>query len=194
MLVVRPGNGLSPHRRHVIIWTNNDALANGFLVTSVGEIWFKSSYDFYSRNYIWKYRLQTASHCLRIILTGWRHNRRDGVSNHQPHHCLLKRLFRRRSKKTSKLRVTGLCAGHSPVTGDFPVQMASNAENVSSWWRHHAFHMVWFGVMIRRRVVSHWPMSIKSPMCIPKFRSNDSSIIKSSQQNHKGNSTVCLRL
>ena len=43
----------------------------------------------------------------------WRHNRRDSVSNHQPHDCLLNRLFRRRSKKTSKLRVTGLCAGNS---------------------------------------------------------------------------------
>ena len=41
----------------------------------------------------------------------WRHNGRDGVSNHQPHHCLLNRLSRCRSKKTSKLRVTGLCAG-----------------------------------------------------------------------------------
>ena len=38
----------------------------------------------------------------------WRNNGRDGVSNHQPHYCLLNRLFRRRSKKTSKLRVTGL--------------------------------------------------------------------------------------
>ena len=40
--------------------------------------------------------------------------RQDGVSNHQPHGCLLNRLFRRRSKKTSKLRVTGLCVGNSP--------------------------------------------------------------------------------
>ena len=39
----------------------------------------------------------------------WRHNVRDGVSNHQSHDCLLNRLFRRRSKKTSELRVTGLC-------------------------------------------------------------------------------------
>ena len=29
------------------------------------------------------------------------HNERDGVSNHQPHHCLLNGLFRYRSKKTS---------------------------------------------------------------------------------------------
>ena len=68
----------------------------------------------------------------------WRHNGHDGVSNHQPHLCLLNRLVRRRSKKTSKLRVTGLCAGNAPVTSEFPAQMASNAENVSIWWRHHA--------------------------------------------------------
>ena len=40
--------------------------------------------------------------------------------------------------KLSKLRVTGLCAGTSPVTGEFPAQMASNAENVSIWWRRHS--------------------------------------------------------
>ena len=67
----------------------------------------------------------------------WRRNGRDSVSNHQLHDCLLNRLFRRRSKKTSKLRVTGLCVGNSPGTGEFPTQMASNAENVSIWWRHH---------------------------------------------------------
>ena len=44
---------------------------------------------------------------------------------------------RRRSKKTSKLRVTGLCAENSPVTGEFHTQRASNAKNVSIWWRHH---------------------------------------------------------
>ena len=54
-----------------------------------------------------------------------------------PINCLLNRLFGCRSKKTSKLRVTGLCAGNSPGTGEFPAQMASNAENVSIWWRHH---------------------------------------------------------
>ena len=44
----------------------------------------------------------------------WRHNEQDSVYNHQPRGCLLDRLFRRRSKKTSKLRVTGLCVGNSP--------------------------------------------------------------------------------
>ena len=67
----------------------------------------------------------------------WRHNGSDSVSNHQPYDCLLNYLYRRRSKKTSKLRITGLCVGNSPETGEFPAQMASNAENISIWWRHH---------------------------------------------------------
>ena len=53
----------------------------------------------------------------------------------------LNRLFQHRSKKTSKLRVTGLCAGNSPGTGEFPAQRASYAENVSIWWRHHAMYI-----------------------------------------------------
>ena len=44
----------------------------------------------------------------------WRQNGRDSVSNHQPRHGLLSLLFGRRSRKTSKLRVTGLCVGNSP--------------------------------------------------------------------------------
>ena len=46
----------------------------------------------------------------------WRHDGIDGVSNHKPHDCLLNRLFRRGSQKTSKLCVTGLCDGNSPAT------------------------------------------------------------------------------
>ena len=76
--------------------------------------------------------------CSKRVRLRWCHNRRDGVSFHQPYDCLLKSLFRRGWKKTSKLRVTGLCVGNSPVTGEFPAQMTSNAENVSIWWRHHA--------------------------------------------------------
>ena len=44
---------------------------------------------------------------------------------------------RRRSKKASNLRVTDLCKGNSPMTGEFPSQRASYAVNVSIWWRHH---------------------------------------------------------
>ena len=45
----------------------------------------------------------------------WRHNGTDGLSKHLCLDCLLSRLFRRRSQKTSKLRVTGLCKGNLPV-------------------------------------------------------------------------------
>ena len=79
----------------------------------------------------------------------WRHNERGCVSNHQPRHCSLKRLFGRRSKKTSKLRVTGLCVGNSPRPGEFPTQMASNAENVSIGWRHNEW-------IIRYDSYKHW--------------------------------------
>ena len=86
------------------------------------------------------------SRCVNTLQ--WRHNEHDSVSNHQPHDCLLNCLFRRGSKKTSKLRVTGLCEGNSPGTDEFPAQMASCAENVSIWWRHHDetvyFLILWF--------------------------------------------------
>ena len=62
-----------------------------------------------------------------------RHNERDGVSNHQRPDC----LFRRGSKKTSNLRVAGICEWNSPVTREFPAQRASDAENVSIRWRDH---------------------------------------------------------
>ena len=55
-----------------------------------------------------------SSDIFAFCLLHWRHNDHVAVSNHQPHDCLLNRLFRRRSKKTSKLHVTGLCAGNSP--------------------------------------------------------------------------------
>ena len=73
-----------------------------------------------------------------FIILQWGLNVYDSASNHQPHNSLINRLFECRLKKTSKLLVTGLCAGNSPGTGEFPAQMASNAENVSIWWRHHA--------------------------------------------------------
>ena len=76
--------------------------------------------------------------CFLVLITTnhnkplqWRHNGCDGVLNHHPHDCLHNRLFRHRPRKTSNLRVTGLCVGNSPVTGEFPAQKAGNAENVS---------------------------------------------------------------
>ena len=65
-------------------------------------------------DYLAKINQKLKSWNLYQLSLHWRHNDHDSVSNHQPHGCLLKRLFRRRSKKTSKLRVTGLCVGNSP--------------------------------------------------------------------------------
>ena len=56
----------------------------------------------------------------------WRHNEYDNASNHRRPGCLPYRLFRRRSKKTSKFHFTGLCERNQPVTGGFPSQRASN--------------------------------------------------------------------
>ena len=80
----------------------------------------------------------------------WRYS----ASNHQPRDCLLNRLFRHKPEKTSRLRVTGLCEGNSPVTSEFPAQRASNAENVSIWWRHHGGCVV--GDMICSRHSQFW--------------------------------------
>ena len=87
-------------------------------------------------------KLQWHSYWLRMFRLmqyplQWRHNDHDGVSNHQPRGCLLNRLFRRRSKKTSKLHVTSLCVGNSPWPVNSPHKRASYEENVSIWWRHH---------------------------------------------------------
>ena len=80
--------------------------------------------------------------CVIELELRWRHNERCGVSNHRRLHRLLNRLSRRRSQKISKLRVTGLGEGNSPVTGEFPTPVASNAENASIWCRHHGSLLV----------------------------------------------------
>ena len=96
----------------------------------------------------------------------WCHNGHDCVSNHQTYDCLFNRLFRRRSKKTSKLRVTGLCEGNSPVTVEFPTQMASNAENVSIWWRHHVLQK-YFKMPNFISFTVYWPLNMMTYYTFP---------------------------
>ena len=49
--------------------------------------------------------------------------------------CLLNRLFKVQIEENMKApRHWPLCG---EFTGEFPAQTASNAENVSIWWRHH---------------------------------------------------------
>ena len=76
----------------------------------------KSSYSLIFMNNHWNLFCPPPSKSDGLQLVYWwryeilkpfqlRHNGRDGVSNHQPHDCLLNRLLRRRSKKISKLGV-----------------------------------------------------------------------------------------
>ena len=105
----------------------------------------------------------------------WLHNERDSVSNHRGLHRLLTCWFTRRSQKTSKLPVTGLCVGNSPGTGKFPAQRASNAKNVAIWWRHHETqtrsgyleHFLWNG----RR---HSRYFLNTNMAAPPHHRNES--------------------
>ena len=121
----------------------------------------------------------------------WLHNERDGASNHQPHDCLLNGLCRRISKKTSKLRVTCLFAGNSPVTGEIPAQRVRNAENVSIWWRHQITRPYGRGMAVfsekRYReisclefVIEHWGVfhefsGVRLPRDIDSFKAFNSS-------------------
>ena len=90
-----------------------------------------------ARHFIHRYSQWTPNSSMEDITLQWRHNDRDDVSNHRRPDCFTNHLFRHKSKKISTLRVTGLCEGNSPLTGEFPAQRASNAENVSIRWRHH---------------------------------------------------------
>ena len=114
----------------------------------------------------------------------WHHNEYDGVSNHQCLHCLLNRLFRRRSKKASKLRVTGLCEGNSPVTGGFPSQRASNAENISIWWLHHDVWFIWarcgaeFCALSKTKGLIKWYVYLVLMKRMPIWSSTHGDVIK----------------
>ena len=105
-----------------------------YALSRTTHLWSSAKLGFCMRPTGWYVPFLSLSSLIALL---WRHNGCHGVSNHQSRDCLLNRLFRHRWKKTSKLCVTGLCAGNSPVAGEFPAQRASNAENVFIWWRHH---------------------------------------------------------
>ena len=161
----------SHHKRSVntelwcFLWSQSKKLLN----KQLSCWWFKRAWCLFGI---------TRKHILLCSLQ-WSHNELDGISKHQPHDCLLKRLFIRRSKKTSKLRIAGLCEGNSPVTGEFPAQRASDAEHVSIWWRHHfsatglawtgplwVSHCTWWALQMNfHEVVNWWMVCPYSPIC-----------------------------
>ena len=174
----------SPHSRHLAICTKlklnrNDSVRlwwNSFLAIFMSEsfifffqVFYLSSinHDLLLQGYVTRGSLCLKSPATRFMRHSlhWRHNGCDGISNHQPHDCLLYRLFGCRSKKTSKLRVTGLCVGNSPGTGEFPARMASNAENFSIWWRCHVFvkkATVFLAFFVGKSPVTGWFVTQKA--------------------------------
>ena len=79
---------------------------------------------------IWALKQNGRKVTQNAVFTIMRHNERDGVSNHQPHDCLLNRLFKAPIKENMK------APRHWSLWGEFTVD-GSNAENISIWWRHH---------------------------------------------------------
>ena len=95
----------------------------------------------------------------------WRHNERHGVSTHRRLDCLPNHLFRPISKRISKLRVTGLCERNPPVTGGFPSQRASNAENVSIRWGGGARSVIPSNVLHLTRHDTTWDIAGRFEQC-----------------------------
>ena len=95
--------------------------------------------------------LKQDRHTTAMTSLQWRHNEPDGVSNHQPHDYLLNRYSRRRSRKTPKLRVTGLWEGNSPVTGEFPAQRASDTRKMLPFGDvimvFHVMYFIWYSTL-----------------------------------------------
>ena len=109
--------------------------------------------------------LLMARQCKKLSLH-WRHNDHNGVSNHQPYGCLLNRLFRRRSKKTSKLCVTGLCVGNSPGPVNSPhkgpvTRKMFPFDDVIMW---HQQLWYWFGhppkFLLQKGVLTHFAIGL----------------------------------
>ena len=130
--------------RQTITWTNANLLSIGPLGTNFR--WHLNQNTIISINKcIWIYCLQNGGDFMMALsnksffrvtgpLRGHRWIPLSRASN-ADFDCLLDRLFRLRSKKTSGLRVTAFCKGNPSVTAGFPSQRARNVENVSIWWR-----------------------------------------------------------
>ena len=102
------------------IWINtscefimNDCITTTKQSTTKPCAYFLGYTVYHNHNILSPTKISAEQMCDQIVPGSlqWCHNGCDGISNHQPHHCLLNRLFRHRSKKTSKLCATGLCAG-----------------------------------------------------------------------------------
>ena len=96
------------------------------LISFINPLHIESFWENFRTDFIIFYNFSMSRRSSKIIHRGrqgptiqWRHNERDGVSNHM--RSLFARPFvQEEIKKTSKLRVTALGEGNPPVTGGFP--------------------------------------------------------------------------
>ena len=87
--------------------------------------------------------------CSFAWLLTWRHNGHDGVSNHQPHDCLLNSFSGADQRKHQSSPSVAFVRGIHRGPANSIAQMASNVENVSIWWRHHGIdHLYTFADLI----------------------------------------------
>ena len=104
---------------HPLIWINFNPIME-IIIHSI--VWDAITYTFPHLNgcsvEVWEWKINSPVTKFTDAYVPWlstslqcSYNERVGVSNNQSRDCLLNRLFRHRSKKTSKLRVTSLCAG-----------------------------------------------------------------------------------
>ena len=95
------------------------------------------------------------------------------ASNHQPSDYLLNRFFKAQMEENIKAPRHWPLGGNSPVTGEFPAQKASNAENVSIWLCHHVSSCACDPAI-------DWPMNLTvlpnikhRSICLYRYCSND---------------------
>ena len=196
LITIGSDNGLSPGRRQAIIWTNDGVLLIRTLGTNFNKILSEiHTFSFKTMHLNMSYAKQW-QFCIRLNVISalqlkgtlrWRHNDHDSVSNHQPHGCLLNRLFRRRSKKT--FRVTGLCVGNSPG----PVNSPHKVPVTRKMFPFDDVIMIWYGWVFAyqnlMRMYTCVSMVLFLTLLVKMF---SGSTTTTSHERHGGSSTVCL--
>ena len=86
--------------------------------------------------------MQLSIHALTFaehaLTSQWRHNGCDSVSKSPASRLFTQPFIQTQIKENIKAPCHWPLCGEFTGTGEFPAQMASNAENVSIWWRYHA--------------------------------------------------------
>ena len=142
-------------------------------VITIGRLWGISKYSFVCTGYL----------CFHNTLQ-WPQNERDGVSIHRRIVGLLNHLLSRRSKKTSKLRVTGLCEGNSPVIGEFAER--GNVHWMTSSWAVMFFVHVNYSLL--KHIIFYQSEKIYWWIFLP-----DDKMPVSFMSQHKNHKEICYK-